>query len=180
MDTKHCPKCNIEKSLDQFSIDTYAKSRTRTYCKSCEVEHTKAWRLANPEKAKTSRREYHQRTKETRKEKTQALRQENPEHYREIDRQKQARYRERHPDKIKARQIMTYKREKNHPDIIALYQEQLGMCRYCGVSLEDVYEIDHMTPLKRGGSNEMSNIALCCPHCNKTKADRTLEEWLGR
>lgn len=52
-------------------------------------------------------------------------------------------------------------------------------CQYCGkrgVRLE----CDHVTPLSRGGSNELSNLATACFSCNRSKRDKTVEEWKNR
>lgn len=49
-------------------------------------------------------------------------------------------------------------------------------CAYCGA--ENVpFEIDHVTPKDRGGSNRVNNLALCCHDCNQTKGNRTAEEF---
>jgi hypothetical protein len=34
-------------------------------------------------------------------------------------------------------------------------------------------EIEHIVPVGGGGSSEESNLWLCCPLCNRAKADRT-------
>ena len=36
---------------------------------------------------------------------------------------------------------------------------------------------DHVTPISRGGRNDMSNIVACCRLCNADKSDLTLTEW---
>lgn len=49
-------------------------------------------------------------------------------------------------------------------------------CQYCGahgVSLQ----CDHIIPLSRGGSHELSNLATACRPCNQSKYNRTPEEW---
>ena len=38
---------------------------------------------------------------------------------------------------------------------------------------------DHMTPISRGGSNELSNLVPCCFTCNNKKRWRTAEEFLA-
>ena len=49
-------------------------------------------------------------------------------------------------------------------------------CAYCGA--ENVpFEIDHVTPKDRGGSNRVSNLALCCHDCNQAKGNRTAAEF---
>jgi 5-methylcytosine-specific restriction endonuclease McrA len=49
-------------------------------------------------------------------------------------------------------------------------------CAYCGT--ENVpFEIDHVTPRDRGGSDRVSNLALACHDCNQAKGNRTAEEF---
>lgn len=35
------------------------------------------------------------------------------------------------------------------------------------------FHLEHITPRAKGGSTELSNLALACPNCNLHKADRT-------
>jgi len=49
-------------------------------------------------------------------------------------------------------------------------------CAYCGKT--DVpFEIDHMQPRSRGGSNRVSNLALTCHECNQAKGNQTASEF---
>ena len=49
-------------------------------------------------------------------------------------------------------------------------------CVYCGA--KDVrFEIEHIVPKSRGGSNRISNLAIACHDCNKAKGRRTAEEF---
>ena len=52
-----------------------------------------------------------------------------------------------------------------------------GKCAYCGAALEGNWEIDHKTPLARGGTGEKGNLAVVCRQCNRAKATRTAEEF---
>jgi 5-methylcytosine-specific restriction endonuclease McrA len=49
-------------------------------------------------------------------------------------------------------------------------------CAYCGKET-DRWEVDHIIPRSRGGSNRISNLALSCHGCNQEKADRTAAEY---
>jgi 5-methylcytosine-specific restriction endonuclease McrA len=49
-------------------------------------------------------------------------------------------------------------------------------CAYCGRA-NTVFELDHILPRSRGGSNRVSNLALSCHHCNSAKGDRTASEF---
>lgn len=57
-----------------------------------------------------------------------------------------------------------------YQEIKELYTKQNGLCAICQCQLEETgYHIDHMTPLSRHGSNDISNIQLLCPHDNVSK-----------
>jgi hypothetical protein len=47
------------------------------------------------------------------------------------------------------------------------------VCAYCGDKWE---QIEHVTPLCRGGGSTIANCLPACPLCNKKKRRRTLEE----
>jgi len=48
-------------------------------------------------------------------------------------------------------------------------------CAYCGAL--NSFEVDHIFPKSRGGSDHESNLTTSCKHCNSSKKDRTVEEW---
>ena len=60
-------------------------------------------------------------------------------------------------------------------DIQALLLKQNRICNGCQKKLE-MYTIDHITPLSRGGSNFPSNLQLLCRSCNSKKRDRMTYE----
>lgn len=49
-------------------------------------------------------------------------------------------------------------------------------CAYCGKETTR-WEVDHIIPRSRGGSNRISNLALSCHECNQEKGDRTATEY---
>jgi len=66
-------------------------------------------------------------------------------------------------------------------EILALFDLQSGVCPYCKAKLSKTrnnkYHIDHIVPLSKDGSNDISNIQLLCPKCNLTKHDKIPEEF---
>lgn len=55
-------------------------------------------------------------------------------------------------------------------------QRAAGRCQYCRMhqSLQGAtFHVEHVIPRAKGGSSELSNLALACPGCNLHKADRT-------
>ncbi|MCV4270952.1 HNH endonuclease [Pseudomonas capsici] len=59
-------------------------------------------------------------------------------------------------------------------DNLIIHRER-GLCHYCGhpaalASLPNqTYDIDHMVPIARGGTNDATNLVLSCPACNNKK-----------
>ena len=50
-------------------------------------------------------------------------------------------------------------------------------CVYCGATNTPL-NLDHVHPRSRGGSDRVSNLVLACVPCNRTKADRPVEEFV--
>jgi hypothetical protein len=58
-----------------------------------------------------------------------------------------------------------------------LYRRQRGRCASCGASLNGVFDRDHIQPLASGGSNDIKNIQLLCPPCNRRKGAKDPIAW---
>lgn len=57
------------------------------------------------------------------------------------------------------------------------YQRQKGKCYYCKKQVGKEYHIEHVIPISRGGSNDISNIVVSCPTCNMRKQGKLPHEW---
>jgi 5-methylcytosine-specific restriction endonuclease McrA len=50
------------------------------------------------------------------------------------------------------------------------------LCEYCHASEKWQYvqfTIDHIIPIRQGGTDSLDNLALACFHCNRRKTDKT-------
>jgi HNH endonuclease len=50
------------------------------------------------------------------------------------------------------------------------------VCEYCDapeIISNVAFEVDHTTPLSKGGTDDLENLALCCRICNLRKSDHT-------
>jgi 5-methylcytosine-specific restriction endonuclease McrA len=95
------------------------------------------------------------------------------------------RHYQNNPEKVFAR-VEKYKRQKeaaggSYSEVdIARIRLVLGdSCRYCGEKLHGGGEVDHMTPISRGGDNSALNLTLACLRCNRDKHAKTAEEFLA-
>lgn len=55
-----------------------------------------------------------------------------------------------------------------------VFEAWAGWCIYCP---SPATELDHLTPLSRGGQDERTNVAPVCRGCNASKSNLTLIEW---
>ena len=62
-------------------------------------------------------------------------------------------------------------------DIAKQIRAQSGLCYWCGTSLKRGYEVDHLVPVARGGSNGPENIVIACRECNLAKGSKLPEEF---
>lgn len=48
-----------------------------------------------------------------------------------------------------------------------------GICLHCGkkITIHNDFSIEHVIPLKKGGSNDLVNLVALCQTCNKDKSD---------
>ena len=62
-----------------------------------------------------------------------------------------------------------------------LFGQQEGRCGGCQMDFPfKVFEIDHMVPRSRGGSDHLDNLQLLCSHCNRIKGDREQSYLIAR
>jgi 5-methylcytosine-specific restriction endonuclease McrA len=63
-------------------------------------------------------------------------------------------------------------------DIQKIRNELVDSCRFCAKPLYGEGEIEHLTPLSRGGTSYPRNLTLSCLSCNREKTKKTLLEYI--
>lgn len=69
--------------------------------------------------------------------------------------------------------------ECSDADKAALRRKLDGRCRYCNARFNGSEELDHLTPVARGGTNEIGNLTYACHACNRAKGSKTLDEFIS-
>jgi 5-methylcytosine-specific restriction endonuclease McrA len=63
---------------------------------------------------------------------------------------------------------------------LAIYLRDGEACVWCGRAIEDGAELtlDHLVPCELGGDNGERNLVTACRHCNCSRRDQTVRQWL--
>ena len=57
-----------------------------------------------------------------------------------------------------------------------LFGQQEGVCNGCRTEFPfRIFEVDHVIPQARGGTDHLDNLQLLCSSCNRIKGDRPME-----
>lgn len=180
-----CSGCKTELPADRKSH----------YCKPCVAQKQAEYRERNPEKAKASTAKWKAKNKAH-------LKAEWAEWYKANKRQKLAdgrEWRKNNPDRVRE---LSQIRAKENPDLMRQYwrnrrarklnaggshtasdildllKSQKSTCTVCRKSLQNIYHVDHIQPLAKGGSNDKTNLQILCPPCNLSKNARDPLEFM--
>lgn len=193
---KTCKSCHVAKPLEDFHADQRARNGRRNSCRQCVCARMKV-RRTTPE-GQAVLRDYWARiyAADPQKyiEKAAAWKAANPDRKRELGRNrwrtnpevraKQRMWRRANPLRLRAyaAQHRAWKRAAagkfSGADWKSTVSDFNGRCAYC--LKPGPLEIEHMTPLSRGGRHAADNIVPACRSCNASKYTSTPLEWLAR
>lgn len=139
------------------------------------IEQSRAWRAANPDKMRSySRAQYHRDPKKAQAA-AMAWRAKNPEASDALS----LRYRQSKGGRLAAARKAALRRgvvtDEWTDDYITMLLDD--PCSYCGGVGGT---IDHIVPIKAGGTSEWDNLTAACRSCNASKRDITLIGFLSR
>ncbi len=194
--TKICSKCNIEKSIIEFYNKASGKFGVAAICKICEkkykhdnkkskAEYDNLYRQNNKELIASKYKQKYLINKTKINAKSKQYYESNKEKVAATQKQYRQTPKGKATDKANRqnRRVAKLNNGGKHTgkQILALFDLQSGKCPYCESKLyksgNGKYHIDHVIPLSKSGSNDISNIQLLCPKCNMSKKDKLPEEF---
>lgn len=150
---KLCPVCQKTKPISEYHLNRMRHDGHDVYCKTCQSAKRKRDRQLRPEIYKARRHQSYLDNKPIASVHT----------------------------KLRRARLNNSVGGFATDDLLQIYEDQHGLCAYCGVRIFwDVkwdVNADHIQPLSKGGSSWPENIALCCRFCNSSKNNRLLSEW---
>ena len=189
-----CVVCKQDVPLELMGKNKKVKSGYNNKCRACIRKASKAWRDANPDKAKAAtenwaknnkarkqakdKARYHAKFAEIRA-KQDAYRAENYAYRLEIE--KRSRDKNREKNRLKRNTTRRVRDRVEDGKFFFISKKELAKiydssCTHCG-STEN-QSMDHIIPLSRGGKHSIGNITTLCMNCNKSKNTRTMTEWI--
>jgi 5-methylcytosine-specific restriction endonuclease McrA len=147
----------------------YQKARYATKAATL-IAYQRAWKKANPEKAKAHSRRYYENNAARENARDKARREANP----EKERARKRLYAVTHPENVRERDAR--RRAQKHGtrveriDFKKILRDANGLCGICGRPF-DLFGIhfDHKIPLARGGAHITANIQATHARCNLAK-----------
>lgn len=100
-------------------------------------------------------------------------------------RERVKRWKKANPDKVKLYNARVYERRSvayldsrrfGKVDVRLIDNYYTRICGICEQFIESKFDVDHIIPLSRGGTNQLDNLQLAHPICNATKKDRLQHE----
>ena len=194
---KICTKCNrllVANSMN-FAKQKNGKYGFKSICKECKkkynsehkehiAEHNKQWREANSEYIKEYNKQWREANSEYIKEHNKQWNEANSEYIKEYNKQwNEANRKRRNELARKANHKRRALKAQNGGEYtLEQWNECLEFfdytCAYSGAELnKDNTNIEHIIPISKGGTNNITNIVPALDSVNKSKNARDMLEW---
>lgn len=195
---KLCKICNTEKPFSEFYKNATKKDGLQYRCKVCMNRYTSWHHAENKDSINARKADYYEQNKDHISARQARYYIENRERqlavqavYTAANKEKisarNAAYAKAHPEigrlsrRKRRAMILNAEGTHTHLDVERLFDLQRGKCATCACSLKkkgkNVYHVDHIMPLIRGGGNGPDNLQLLCPPCNLKKNAKHPLDW---
>lgn len=182
-----CLRCGACLPESEFAWSNKAKGEHRNRCKPCHADVSREWRKVNPVKVAAQKKRYENRHMEKVRERKRIT----AAHLRTLHLDEVRKYQR---EWIKTPQAKAYRkawrqtptgRATNRRGAIAhsygcevkewwssLVDPQ---CFYCD---SPATEVEHVVPVSKGGTHELSNLVPACRPCNRRKGTKSFDEFV--
>lgn len=173
-------KQNAKRAASRPDVDPATVAAKKADKAARDAARKTAWAEKNAEHVKAKRKAQYEREKATAIAKAVEWNRQNKDRRKAIV----AAYSEANPDQRRAVKARRRARANAAPgsytkqDVRDILDRQRWECAACAISLRGGYEVDHIQPLSRGGSNWPSNLQALCMPCNRSKGAREPAEFV--
>ena len=172
IEQKHCSRCNEWKPLEDFYKDNSKWDGLHAFCKKCTSKIDHDTYMKDPQSKYKKVLEYQRRTG-----RISRYHPYDPKYYSSPNgKEHKKKNDQKRRELIKAANA---EHKITPEDIDNVKLKYNNRCAYCGKDCTEIYHIDHILPLCRGGKNNIENLALSCPRCNYRKRNKTDIEFIG-
>lgn len=187
---KTCSKCKESKDELMFYKRKTAKDGLLGQCKEChnqesakyyeshkEIvnEHSRKWARDHPEQAKAHKRKWTREHPDQHEASTRKWREEHSDRVKDNSRK----WDREHPEQVKAKNRKSC-HERRLKLVNSPFPKEFKLSPCCWVCLStERLEVDHIIPISRGGTNDISNLTTLCRSCNSSKGKKLYSEWLA-
>lgn len=156
-----------------------AKAREFQKHKERYNESNRKWRAKNKDKVKQYYKNYEESKPENIKSSRKKYRDANKEYFKEKNRE----YKQSHKDNVRDwcenRRAQIINKLVGKVNRVEIFARDKGICHICRKSVdENNWHLDHILPLKHGGSHSQYNVMVSHPECNMKKGTNIVEYWI--
>ena len=201
---KVCSKCLFALPLYRFGKRKDSKDGLNGRCKHCLNTYSKKWKKSLPKEKRKHYNEVHKRymhdnesQRLNRNAGSKAWRQANPERFKKMGKNYYEKNRKdiliqaktyRLSNRVRRNHWNSVRRARKRNaggshtthqwlDKLELYK---GYCHWCLRIVKGVTHKDHVIPLAKGGSDDITNVVPSCASCNLSKKAQMPHEFAGR
>jgi hypothetical protein len=188
--SKTCTTCKQTKAAAEFYVRNKERGWLYSSCIECSKAYNKDYRTSNRDKEIARHRTWYYNNQEYALDQKYEIYWSDP----ELARKLALIQRDKNPDAVKATQdkhrakfseyykdlekIQKHKRRSLTSFVISIKEInklRKSPCFECG-SFQQIH-IDHIVPIKLGGTNSIGNLMPLCQKCNLSKGSKTYKEW---